>query len=73
MVIVLRLITLIVVRGYSVKINYPYSGAIISNRYPFVKSIMIEINKRVYLKDKKTFDNFYKCMMDYYEMLSREN
>ena len=58
--------------GYSVKINYPYSGAIISNRYPFVKSIMIEINKRVYLKDKKTFDKFYKCMMDYYEMLKRE-
>lgn len=58
--------------GYSVKINYPYEGAITSNKYPLVKSIMIEINKRVYLKDKKIFDNFYNCMMDYYEMLSRE-
>ena len=49
--------------GYSVMINYPYSGSIISNKYPKVKSIMIEVNKRVYS------DDFYKCMMKYYDML----
>ena len=54
--------------GYSVMINYPYSGSIISNKYPNVKSIMIEVNKRVYSNDL-LFNNFYECMMKYYDML----
>ena len=55
--------------GYSVRINYPYSGSIISNKYPYVKSMMIEINKRVYLNNN--YNEFYMCMMKYYELLSR--
>ena len=54
--------------GYSVMINYPYSGSIISNKYPSVKSIMIEVNKRVYSNDL-LFNNFHECMMKYYYML----
>lgn len=57
--------------GYSVRINYPYSGSIVSNRFPEVKSIMIEINKRVYLSNKTNYNKFYNCMMDYYKMLRR--
>lgn len=57
--------------GYSVKINYPYSGSIISNRYPNVKSMMIEINKRIYLSNRKDYDKLYDCMMDYYKLLKR--
>lgn len=58
--------------GYSVKINYPYSGSIISNQYPKVKSMMIEVNKRIYLTNKKQYDEFYNCMMEYYKLLKRE-
>ena len=54
--------------GYSVMINYPYSGSIISNKYPTVKSIMIEVNKRVY-STEVSFNQFYECMMEYYDML----
>lgn len=54
--------------GYSIMLNYPYSGSIISNKYPMVKSIMIEVNKRVYSNDL-LFNNFYECMMKYYDML----
>ena len=57
--------------GYSVRINYPYSGSIISNRFPDVNSMMIEINKRVYLKDLKNYNKFYNCMMEYYKLLKR--
>ena len=57
--------------GYSVKINYPYSGSIISNKYPIVKSIMIEINKRIYLNNKDDYNKLYKCMMEYYKELKR--
>lgn len=46
--------------GYSVQINYPYSGSLVPNMYYGKKntnivSVMIEINKRIYLDD---FDNF---------------
>ncbi len=44
--------------GYSVKINFPYSGSIVPMSYykrePQVQSIMIEVNKRLYL-DEATF------------------
>ncbi len=51
-------------RGYSVKINYPYSGSLVPNKYYGKKntnivSIMIEINKRVY---EKNFDEFKKIL-----------
>ena len=57
--------------GYSIMINYPYSGSIISNRFPEVKSIMIEINKRVYLSNETNYNKFYNCMMEYYKNLQK--
>ena len=44
--------------GYSVKYNYPYQGSIINNKAlknkdTRVYSIMIEINKRIYLKENE--------------------
>lgn len=55
--------------GYSVKINYPYSGSLIPNvKDNNIYSMMIEINKRVYLNNN--YNKFYKCMMDYYEKIN---
>jgi len=49
--------------GYKIGINEPYSNAIVPSDYinnPEVKSIMIEINKRLYLKEGTNIksDNF---------------
>lgn len=57
--------------GYSVRVNYPYSGTIVPNKYFYKKekrlnSIMIEINKRVYLDNKKDFYELKKCIENYY-------
>ncbi len=56
--------------GYSVMVNYPYSGSIISNKYPYIKSMMIEINKRIYLSNEENYNRFYKCMMEYYKIIN---
>ena len=45
--------------GYSVQINYPYEGSFVpnivyKNKFNNVKSIMIEINKRIYLNKDYT-------------------
>lgn len=63
--------------GYCVKANDPYRGSIIPNKYyncekNVVYSIMIEINKRVYLRDnefvdRQKFDRLKICMNHYYE------
>lgn len=63
--------------GYEVGVNYPYSGSFIPNKYYELKdsrvcSIMIEINKKIYLDSNiKINDNKYlklkKCMDDYYD------
>lgn len=63
--------------GYSVKVNYPFSGAIVPNGFKedaFFRSIMIEINKRIYLNDSlvnldcdKT-NKLKKCMNELYEL-----
>lgn len=50
--------------GYSVMINYPYKGSLIPNKYygksdTGIVSIMLEINKRVYLSD---FDKFKRVL-----------
>lgn len=50
--------------GYSVEINYPYSGSFVPNKYYGKKntniiSIMIEVNKRIYEND---FDRFKKIL-----------
>lgn len=50
--IVRRLGQFFVHSGYTVGYNYPYSGSLIPDRYighPDVTSIMIEVNKRLYL------------------------
>lgn len=69
--------------GYSVMINYPYSGTIVPNKYiksnsSSMKSIMIEINKRIYLDNNiKLNDDKYlklkKCMDEFYDELKNIN
>lgn len=54
--------------NYQVQINYPYSGSIISNKYPEITSIMIEINKRIYLSNEDDYNKLYNCMMEYYNL-----
>jgi N-formylglutamate amidohydrolase len=51
--------SLLVSKGYKVGINNPYSNAIVPNQYygnDLVKSIMIEVNKRTYMKNQNTED-----------------
>ena len=46
-------------KDYDVKINYPYSGSMIPTNYignKNVISIMIEVNKRLYMSNKGDFD-----------------
>lgn len=62
--------------GYSVKINHPYKGTIIPNKYFNKKenrlsSIMLEINKRVYLNNKNNFFKLKQCIDDYYEKIQK--
>ena len=62
--------------GYSVEINKPYSGTIIPNKYFSKKekrlsSIMLEINKRIYLNDKNDFYKFKQCIDDYYDNIKK--
>lgn len=52
--------------GYTIEINYPYSGSLVPNKFygrknTNIVSIMIEVNKRVYLDD---FDKFKKILND---------
>lgn len=63
--------------GYSVKYNYPYKGSIVPNIKDKDKvcSIMIEINKRIYLDYNLVLniDKYIKlkeCMNKYYKYLS---
>lgn len=63
--------------GYSVNINYPYNGSLVPNEYwnrkdDRIKSIMIEINKRIYLDDNTFLHEekakvLKRCMNDYYK------
>ena len=60
--------------GYSVEINQPYSGTIIPNKYfnkkeEALSSIMIEINKRIYLNSKEDFYKLKNCIEDYYNII----
>lgn len=62
--------------GYSVEINKPYLGTIIPNKYinkrdSRLKSIMLEINKRVYLNNKDEFFKLKNCINDYYRKLQK--
>ncbi len=56
--------------GYSVKINYPYQGSLVPNKYYGIKnskiiSIMIEINKRVYENDFESFKHILKKSLEF--------
>ncbi|MBQ8219073.1 MAG: N-formylglutamate amidohydrolase [Bacilli bacterium] len=62
--------------GYSVEINKPYSGTIIPNKYINKKekrlsSIMLEINKRLYLNNKDDFYKLKKCINNYYKEIQK--
>lgn len=60
--------------GYSVEINKPYVGTIIPNKYintkdTRLKSIMLEINKRIYLNNENDFFYLKNCLNAYYQKL----
>lgn len=65
--------------GYSVRENYPYQGSLVPNKFYGVEnsgvfSLMIEINKRLYLKDNEDlvsskFLKLKECMDSYYELV----
>lgn len=65
--------------NYSIKINYPYSGSIIPNKYinqydNRINTIMLEINKRIYLTDnnkvnKEKFIKLKKCINEYFSLI----
>lgn len=46
--------------GYNVAENFPYSGSMVSNKHyakeKNVKSVMIELNRKIYMDDLKTFE-----------------
>lgn len=63
--------------GYSVELNHPYKGTIIPNKYFNKKenglsSIMLEINKRIYLNNKNDFYKLKECIDDYYNKIQKE-
>ena len=60
--------------GYTVSINYPYAGTIIPNKYfhkhcPMLHSIMLEINKRIYLTNYSDFMKLKMCIEEYYKKI----
>lgn len=65
--------------NYSVKVNYPYEGSIIPNKYFTVYDerldiIMIELNKRIYLNNnnklnKKKFNKLKRCVNKYFKVI----
>ena len=66
--------------GYSVSMNSPYSGSIVPMRYyrkdKRVSSIMIEINRKLYLKDhgnekSDTYDTIKRVVQGYFDLLSQ--
>ncbi|MBQ8891994.1 MAG: N-formylglutamate amidohydrolase [Bacilli bacterium] len=61
--------------NYSIDINNPYVGTIIPNKFINKKedkllSIMIEINKRIYLNSKNDFNKLKECLDEYYKKLN---
>lgn len=64
--------------GYSVKENYPYSGSMVANvayknKDTRVKSVMIELNKRIYLNGNKKSKNYNKLKKQITTLLKRIN
>lgn len=57
--------------NYKIKINYPYEGTIIPSNYfnsQAIKSLMIEINKNIYIND---FKKFKKIMKIYFKQINK--
>ena len=63
------------------KINHPYNGAIIPSNYSdeneTLKSIMIEVNKRVYLDNNRElnyekYNKLKECMDELFEKLEEK-
>jgi N-formylglutamate amidohydrolase len=78
-----RIKNLLVSKGYKVGVNDPYSNAIVPSEYygnEDVKSIMIEVNKRLYLKNQNTedfeksedFEKTQKVITELLELISKE-
>ena len=56
-----RLIEIFSAAGYSVSLNRPYGNAIVVSVLPNIYSVMVEVNKRVYLTDRwEKSDGFQK-------------
>ena len=60
--------------GYSVEFNQPYSGTMIPNKYfnkkdKRLSSIMLEINKRIYLNSYNDFYKLKNCIEEYYNII----
>ena len=56
--------------GFSIEINKPYNGTLIPNKYltkkePNLTSIMLEINKRIYLENNDDFYILKNCIDSY--------
>ncbi len=74
------------IKGYSVSLNYPYSGGYITQKYydhkHLTQTIQIEINKKIYMdeqnfKKKKDFEtlknNFLDILTNFSKMLDYQN
>lgn len=63
-------------KGYSVEINNPYGGTIIPNKFFHKKdgrleSIMIEINKRIYLENEINLNKLKEVLKEYCSLLEQ--
>ena len=64
--------------GYKVKSNYPYSGTMIPNSFINkqnfkLKSIMIEINKELYVKSTASFNKLQQDINNLLQMIENFN
>ena len=64
--------------GYKVKINYPYSGTMIPSKFLDnqnlkLKSIMIEINKKLYEKDPTSFNKIQQDINNLLNLIEHLN
>ena len=57
-----KLINTIVFNGFTVGINEPYEGSFKPMGYmdsPFIKSVMIDVNKRIFMNDDMTMSSYF--------------
>lgn len=63
-------------KGYTIKINYPYIGTIVPNYFygkkdSNIKSLMIEINKRLYMKNIRSYLKTRRLLKEYFRSLKK--